>query len=263
MIKNGRCEVRRMKQYFLTDQGKVRQHNEDAGGIFINRDQQELSVVADGMGGHQAGDIASQMVKEFFRDKWQKTRLVSTKVDAEKWLKETVVAANENLFQHAAENPECAGMGTTVIATLYARDFISIAHIGDSRCYRYDGKELKQMTSDHSFVNELVRTGQLSKEDAEFHPRKNVLIKALGTDLVVEPDILTTNWKTEDRLLICSDGLTNKVNDEELKFYLNKETDLNEIGSQLVELANKRGGEDNITLVLSENDQKKAGDSQC
>lgn len=252
-----------MKQYFLTDQGKVRDHNEDAGGIFKNSDQQELSVVADGMGGHQAGDVASKMVKDYLSIKWKLSKEILTSDSAELWLKETIQEANEKIYQYAEGNPACSGMGTTVVVVLFAADFISIAHIGDSRCYRFHDHKLQQITDDHSLVNELVRSGQISREDAAFHPRKNVLIKALGTDQIVEPDILTTKWEPEDRLLVCSDGLTNKVSDDELQSFLNKEVCLDEIGKQLVDLANERGGEDNITLILSEYDQKKAGDQVC
>lgn len=251
-----------MNQYFLTDQGKVRQHNEDAGGVFRNLDQQELSVVADGMGGHRAGDVASKMVKDYLSQKWEKTKQILSRDDAQIWLKEVVIEANEKVFQYAENNPECSGMGTTVIAVMFASDFVAIAHIGDSRCYRFHNHELLQITDDHSLVNELVRTGQISREDAAFHPRKNVLIKALGTDLSVEPDILIAEWEEKDRLLICSDGLTNKISDKELALYLEKEDCLDNIGQELVSLANERGGEDNITLVLSEYDQKKAGETQ-
>ncbi|MCZ0703380.1 protein phosphatase [Natronobacillus azotifigens] len=251
-----------MNQYFLTDQGKVRQHNEDAGGVFRNLDQQELSVVADGMGGHRAGDVASKMVKDYLSQKWEKTKQILSRDDAQTWLKEVVIEANEKVFQYAENNPECSGMGTTVIAVMFASDFVAIAHIGDSRCYRFHNHELLQITDDHSLVNELVRTGQISREDAAFHPRKNVLIKALGTDLSVEPDILIAEWEEKDRLLICSDGLTNKISDKELALYLEKEDCLDIIGQELVSLANERGGEDNITLVLSEYDQKKAGETQ-
>lgn len=251
-----------MNQYFLTDQGKVRQHNEDAGGVFRNLDQQELSVVADGMGGHRAGDVASKMVKDYLSQKWEKTKQILSRDDAQTWLKEVVIEANEKVFQYAENNPECSGMGTTVIAVMFASDFVAIAHIGDSRCYRFHNHELLQITDDHSLVNELVRTGQISREDAAFHPRKNVLIKALGTDLSVEPDILIAEWEEKDRLLICSDGLTNKISDKELALYLEKEDCLDNIGQELVSLANERGGEDNITLVLSEYDQKKAGETQ-
>lgn len=252
-----------MKQYFITDQGKVREHNEDAGGIFYNTENQVLNVVADGMGGHRAGDVASQMVTSYFKDMWQQTSLLKTKEEVEDWLTKSVNDINQKVYQYAQENSECAGMGTTIVAVIFSYDFVSIAHIGDSRCYLYHDQTLRQVTEDHSLVNELVRSGQISKEDAEYHPRKNVLMKALGTDGNATPDVCTEEWLKGDRLLVCSDGLSNKVSDEEFSAYLEKSESLDQIGKQLVDLANERGGEDNITITLSEYELVREGDSSC
>jgi len=249
-----------MNQYYLTDQGKVREHNEDAGGIFRNKDNQQLSVVADGMGGHKAGDVASQMVIDYLSEKWQDTTSLVTKEETEEWLSHSIQEVNQQIYRYAQENVDCAGMGTTIVAVVFAADFISIAHIGDSRCYVYHNQTLRQVTEDHSLVNELVRTGQLSKEDAEYHPRKNVLLKALGTDENIVPDVTTEEWHVSDRLLICSDGLSNKMTDQELEVYLENNVTVEEIAQQLVALANERGGEDNITIVLSEHDESGEGD---
>ncbi|GGM21016.1 serine/threonine phosphatase stp [Paraliobacillus quinghaiensis] len=249
-----------MNQYYLTDQGKVREHNEDIGGVFYNKDNQQLSVVADGMGGHKAGDVASQMVIDYLSEKWKESTFLMTKEETEKWLSHSIQEVNQQVYRYAQENVDYAGMGTTVVAVLFAADFISVAHIGDSRCYLYHNQALRQVTEDHSLVNELVRTGQLSKEDAEYHPRKNVLLKALGTDEEIIPDVNTEEWYLSDRLLICSDGLSNKVTDKELEDFLEKDITLEEISQQLVDLANERGGEDNITVVLSEHDESVEGD---
>ncbi|WP_112180800.1 MULTISPECIES: Stp1/IreP family PP2C-type Ser/Thr phosphatase [Paraliobacillus] len=252
-----------MKQYFITDQGKVREHNEDAGGIFRNAENQVLSVVADGMGGHKAGDVASQMVIHHFQQEWPKTTSLTTKEETEEWLTNSIKDINQKVYDHAQENKECAGMGTTVVAAIFSCDFVSIAHIGDSRCYLYHDQTLRQVTEDHSLVNELVRSGQISKEDAEFHPRKNVLMRALGTDKNAEPDVRSEEWKEKDRILICSDGLSNKVSDKEFNEYLQKDDSLDQIGKQLVNLANDRGGEDNITITLSEYETVREGDPSC
>ncbi|MBM7540527.1 Stp1/IreP family PP2C-type Ser/Thr phosphatase [Amphibacillus cookii] len=252
-----------MKQYFITDQGKVRPHNEDAGGLFKNKADQTLSIVADGMGGHQAGDVASEMVKTYFANVWEATERIATPEEAEAWLKSHILKANTNVFQHAEQNPECRGMGTTVIVVIFMADQLSIAHIGDSRCYRYREDDLTQITDDHSLVNELVRSGQLSKQDAEYHPRKNVLMKALGTNPLVEPDVFSVAWQEGDRLIICSDGLTNKLTDQELKDYLATNESLRDIAKEMVNEANDRGGEDNITLALAEHSEAEEGDATC
>ncbi|SEN61127.1 protein phosphatase [Amphibacillus marinus] len=252
-----------MKRFFVTDQGKVREHNEDAGGIFVNQAGQILSVVADGMGGHQAGEVASKMVKEYFLQEWKKVSQINDSVEAEAWLSEHIKVINGQVFQHAEENIECKGMGTTVIAVIFLDEHLSIAHIGDSRCYRFQDGQLEQVTDDHSFVNELVRSGQLSKEDAELHPRKNVLMRALGTNAFVDADIFSTSWHSGTRLLICSDGLTDKLSDQDLIDQLALTVPLKTIAETMVSLANQRGGEDNITLALLEHEEMKAGDPDC
>lgn len=252
-----------MKQYFITDQGKVREHNEDAGGIFRNRENQVLCVVADGMGGHKAGDVASQMVVHHFQKEWPQTTSFTTKEETEEWLTNSINEINKKVYDHSKTNTECAGMGTTVVAAIFSSNFVSIAHIGDSRCYLYHDHILRQVTEDHSLVNELVRSGQISKEDAAFHPRKNVLMRALGTDESAFPDVRSEEWKEKDRLLICSDGLSNKVTDEEFGAYLEKSDPLEQIGRQLVNLANDRGGEDNITITLSVYESVREGDPSC
>ncbi|MBU5594606.1 Stp1/IreP family PP2C-type Ser/Thr phosphatase [Amphibacillus sp. MSJ-3] len=251
-----------MKQYFLTDQGKVREQNEDAGGLFKNKARQTLSVIADGMGGHKAGDIASKIVRNFFLDQWRENEKITTIEQAEEWLVNRMHLANQKVYQYAEKNADCKGMGTTVIATIFLDDQITIAHIGDSRCYLLN-QHLEQITEDHSLVNALVRTGEISKKEADVHPRKNVLIKALGTDESIDPDVFTIKWGLGDRLLICTDGLSDKVSDLELKERLAKNKPLQEIAEDLVNRANELGGEDNITLALLEYSTSEEGDSSC
>ena len=243
-----------MNAYFLTDQGKVRNHNEDAGGIFTNDDKQILALIADGMGGHNAGDIASEMVIAHMSKAWQKTSYFQYPEDTENWLSQTILEVNNKIFSYADKHEECNGMGTTVVAVICSNDFITIGHIGDSRCYVSNTQGLKQVTEDHSLVNELVRSGQISKADAEYHPRKNVLLKALGTELNVKADIKTIGWDKEDMVLLCSDGLTNKFQDEELLEYIRNEQPLSTKVKQLVDEANTRGGEDNISIAIVEYD---------
>lgn len=196
-----------MNAVFKTDRGKVRQHNEDNGGVFINPEGVRFAIVADGMGGHRAGDVASLMAVEHLSNHWMESKSINTAQDAEIWLSENIGKVNRILFEHARENTECQGMGTTIVAAICTDKFATIANIGDSRCYLNNESGFKQVTEDHSLVNELVRSGQITKEDAEHHPRKNVLLRALGTEPAVELDVMTIIFEEGDILILCSDGL--------------------------------------------------------
>lgn len=252
-----------MKGYFITDQGQVRTVNEDAGGIFYNSKGQLLAMVADGMGGHQAGEVASELAVSYIQESWKETSEINSPVDAEKWLKQVVIKMNTFIYEHSFTKEEYEGMGTTVVISICANDFITIAHIGDSRAYLFADKQFKQLTSDHSLVNELIRTGQISEGDAEQHPRKNVLIRAVGTEPSVQVDIGTISWTPLDCLLLCSDGLTNKISDEELTELFQRFDQLEEMTKELIHLANERGGEDNITLTVVEHTSEEVGDTPC
>ncbi|WP_096202228.1 Stp1/IreP family PP2C-type Ser/Thr phosphatase [Bacillus sp. FJAT-45350] len=239
-----------MQFAFKTDVGQIRPHNEDNGGIFEHENGSILAVVADGMGGHQAGDVASQMTSELLEGRWKSTTSIQTPVEAEKWLYERINEVNQTLYSHAKGNAECEGMGTTLVAAVCTEQFISIGHIGDSRGYLLNDNGYAQKTEDHSLVNELVRTGQISDEEAENHPRKNVLLRALGTETDIKVDVTTINWEEGNYLLLCSDGLSNKISDDEMSELIAKEETIDEKVNQLIKLANKRGGEDNITVAL-------------
>ncbi|WP_164669054.1 Stp1/IreP family PP2C-type Ser/Thr phosphatase [Virgibacillus doumboii] len=251
-----------MKGQFFTDQGQIRNHNEDSGGIAYNQNGQMLAIVADGMGGHQAGDVASQMATSIIQDKWQESNEVTSPEKTETWLLETLNEINTAIFEKSKNKEECLGMGTTVVIAICTNDFVTVSHIGDSRCYLLNENGFKQITEDHSLVNELVRSGQISKDDAEQHPRKNVLLKALGTEESVAADTQSITWETGDKLLLCSDGLTNKVSDEELSQFTRTDQELETTGKELIDLANERGGEDNISLVFVHHDStEKEGES--
>lgn len=250
-----------MNAVFLTDQGKVRLHNEDAGGVFRNLDGSLLAVVADGMGGHRAGDVASEMTLSQLKQAWEDSNGIETADAAEKWLMEQISHVNGILFEHANNYLECDGMGTTIVAAITTKGFATMAHIGDSRGYIYNESGFAQITEDHSLVNELVRTGQISKEDAEHHPRKNVLLRALGTERTVEMDIKTITFEEGDILLLCSDGLSNKVSEKEMVEVLVKESNLGQKADILIHLANEYGGEDNITLAIIEFANSCKGDA--
>ncbi|MDY0405926.1 Stp1/IreP family PP2C-type Ser/Thr phosphatase [Virgibacillus sp. 179-BFC.A HS] len=252
-----------MEGQFMTDTGRVRAHNEDSGGVFKNDTCQQLAIIADGMGGHQAGDVASQMAADILKKKWQAHKEAATPDETEKWLNSVLHEINQEIFAHSLSNEECRGMGTTIVLAVCAPDFVTISHIGDSRCYLYSNGKLNQVTEDHSLVNELVRSGEITKEDAKFHPQKNVVLKALGTEETVKPDIQTLNWEKGDKLLLCSDGLTDKVDDREIAECFASSKSIREIGDYLIRAANERGGEDNISLVIMNHQHMEAGENSC
>ncbi|ASN05816.1 Stp1/IreP family PP2C-type Ser/Thr phosphatase [Virgibacillus necropolis] len=253
-----------MKGQFSTDQGRVRNHNEDAGGLFINNANQYLSLIADGMGGHQAGDVASQMALSIIEKEWLETDEVTNPEEAEQWLKSIIHKVNTKIYEKSISQKECQGMGTTVVMTICTPDFITIAHVGDSRCYMINEKGFSQITEDHSLVNELVRSGQITHEDAEHHPRKNVILKALGTEEVIHPDIRTISWELGNMILLCSDGLSDKVSTSELQSFLENDKSIEETAQDFIALANERGGEDNISLVIVHHESDtKEGEPTC
>lgn len=249
---------------FMTDIGQVRSTNEDAGAIFSNDYGQVLAIVADGMGGHKAGEVASQLAVEIAEEHWLNAQHFVTPVEAENWLKEIINKMNRTIYEKAQNNEALQGMGTTVVLSITAFEFITVAHVGDSRCYLLNEEKIEQITEDHSLVNELIKTGQISAEDAAEHPRKNVLVRALGTEPNVNIDVQTLIWEVDDVMLLCSDGLTNKVTNDEIESHLRTEETLKEQTIQLRNIANERGGEDNITIAIVQNTpQSEVGDLPC
>jgi len=247
---------------FLSDRGKVRQHNEDSVGFFQNN-AGILAIVADGMGGHLAGDVASQMTISTFKTLWEEEPAINGPGEAENWLRQKVAEVNKAVYEHSVSHPECQGMGTTIVTALVTKTYATIGHIGDSRCYLLNNSGFNQVTQDHSLVNELVKSGQISKEDAEHHPRKNVLLRALGTEQNVDLDLKTIEMDDNDLLLLCSDGLSNKVTDDILEKELSQSDDLTKTAHELVQLANDNGGEDNISLIMLKKTAHKLGEDSC
>ncbi|RPF56042.1 Stp1/IreP family PP2C-type Ser/Thr phosphatase [Aquisalibacillus elongatus] len=246
-----------MNACFISDVGKMRKVNEDSGGVFYNESNQMLTVIADGMGGHQAGDIASDLTSKHIQKLWEKTADMTNVDDVKEWLRQTILKTNEYVLSHAENNKECVGMGTTVVATVYLEDDIVVAHVGDSRLYQVNQDSIIQVTEDHSFVQQLVNNGELTEEEAEAHPKKNVLLQALGTETNIKVDVNHVSWKEQDYILSCTDGLSNKLTNEEIHNTLLLEQSLEEKVHHLVSLANEHGGEDNISVVLV---QRKEGD---
>lgn len=253
-----------MNAQFVTDRGQVRPLNEDAGGIFYNQSGQLLAIMADGMGGHQAGDVASTMAVTMFEEEWATVSKQLPPNEAEQWLDETLQSVNQKMYNHSIDIKECEGMGTTVVIVIMTSEFITVAHIGDSRCYTFNGKLFTQVTVDHSLVNELIRSGEISKQDAHHHPRKNVVLRALGTQEAVQADYRTLTIEKNERVLLCTDGLSDKIEDEEIENFMSDSQSIKDIASQMVDLANDRGGEDNISLILIDNGgSTEEGEKTC
>ncbi|MBO4884325.1 MAG: Stp1/IreP family PP2C-type Ser/Thr phosphatase [Clostridia bacterium] len=232
-----------MKVFALTDKGRVRSVNQDA--FYEPRPGETFAVIADGMGGHQAGDVASVMaVEEFTR--WLKCapRL------SEETMRYAVSEANRTVYLKSRADKDKAGMGTTLTALWMDDDSVLLAHIGDSRAYRLRDGELRQMSQDHSLVSELVESGQLTEEEARVHPKRNIITRALGTASRVEPDISRCNRKKGDVWLLCTDGLTNYMSREELQSVLKSRRKWQNKAEELVKKALGRGGSDNVTVLI-------------
>lgn len=237
-----------MQIFSKTDRGRVRTDNQDAYFAGKITDDSVFAVVCDGMGGANAGNVASELavrhISEYvirsYRDGMNMT-------DTEKTLKNAIVSANISLYDKAVNNAELAGMGTTAVAAFVKDGTAVIAHVGDSRIYLVNG-EIKQLTRDHSVVQSLIESGKITPEDAKVHPRKNVITRALGAEENVAVDSDCLNLSNGDTLLLCSDGLTNFLEDKDiLKVFQNN--DISAVAEKLVETANENGGGDNITVV--------------
>jgi len=239
-----------LESFAMTDIGSRRQVNQDyvycsddAVGLLPN-----LYIVADGMGGHKAGDFASRYsVSEFEKEiKEQKARTIIGSMEG------AVRLVNERLLKEAEAEPEYQGMGTTFVAACITQESLYVLNIGDSRLYLLSEKgTIRQITQDHSLVEEKILRGEIERKDAKNHPEKNVITRALGAAEQVVPDFFEVELEAGDYVLLCSDGLTNMVEDINIKeIVLQKDTSLEEKAEKLIDLANENGGKDNISLVL-------------
>lgn len=212
-----------------------------------------LAIVADGMGGHQAGDVASRLAVDAFRAALERhaEREGLSEQEGKMLLRQAISEANETVYAAASQNDRYHNMGTTVVAAMLSGQSAIIGHVGDSRAYRVSKDVMELLTTDHSLVNELLKSGQLSEEEALHHPRRNVLTRAIGTDAQVEIDVRAVAWAAEDTLLLCSDGLTNMVSEEQIFAVLTDEgEELDSKADHLIQQALEAGGDDNVTVVL-------------
>lgn len=237
-----------MEFSYLTDPGKVRDHNEDSVTIVKNDSGEILLAVADGMGGHKGGEIASSIAITHIGKRFLESSSVGTKEDAINFLKEIVSEANMLLYKYTEENPESEGMGTTLVMALLTKKFLLYGNIGDSSGYAIKKGKMHKITNDHTLVNLLVKSGELTEEAAKNHPRKNVLMRALGANMTVEMDVFDVERDVEG-IFLCSDGLTNMLEDEQINLVLNSDLSIDEKLQKLINKANNRGGTDNISVA--------------
>lgn len=236
-----------MIAYSITDIGERRKINQDYVYCCNNQigNLPNLFIVADGMGGHNAGDYASRFCVEYFTDRIRESNHSSPISAIETALKET----NEALLKKAQEQVDYEGMGTTFVVATILDNKMYVANIGDSRLYVI-GKEIRQITEDHSLVEAMVKTGKLDRKEAKQHPNKNIITKALGANTEVEPDFFEVDLEEGDTVLMCSDGLTNMLDDEDIVDIIRAHEDPQAAADALVKTANKNGGIDNISIIL-------------
>lgn len=236
-----------MRAFAMTDVGRAREINQDY--VFISENPvgtlPNLFVVADGMGGHKAGDVAAKFAVETFVSciASQKER-----TDPPRVLQSAIKTANEKLYDKARNNEAFTGMGTTMVAAVIEKDTLYVVNVGDSRLYVM-GEEIIQITRDHSLVEEMVRRGEIKREEARNHPNKNIITRAMGTSPKITADCFEELLGGRT-VLMCSDGLTNMLEDEDIRIIMNQSESLKEAGGRLVAAANENGGVDNITVVL-------------
>ncbi len=242
-----------MKVYTRTDIGRTRSMNQDSFLVSENENGLNLYMLADGMGGYKGGEIASKVaitaVYKYITEKFDE--IPKNRESILELIEKSIEFANSAIYEESEEDEELQNMGTTLDVLLIYKNKIYIGHIGDSRIYRIRKNVMKRVTTDHSYVEKLIQDGEITRDEAYTHPKKNLLIKALGTDEKVEPDIIYTVLNKNDILVMCSDGLTNMLKEEQI---LNIIKENGENSSEvLIDEANNAGGLDNITVVIIEN----------
>ncbi|KRL12945.1 Stp1/IreP family PP2C-type Ser/Thr phosphatase [Schleiferilactobacillus perolens] len=238
-----------MEYAYQSDVGKRREDNQDFAGVFKNEAGALFAVVADGMGGHQGGDVASEMAVSHLGHDFSQTDLHSVE-DVVKWLIYDLQRENDKILAVSDHYADLRGMGTTFVAVIVVDNQYIVANIGDSRCYRYAHGTLEQLTEDHSLVNELLKHGEISPEEAAHHPQKNVITRTLGVSSDADADVTVFDFGPDEYLLLCSDGLTNMVSDADIQEVLATQSALEDKCAQLIDWANDAGGLDNITVLI-------------
>ena len=244
-----------MRSFYLTDVGKVREHNEDSVIILKNHTNEYLLAVADGMGGHRAGEVASSLAITYLANHFQETFYNLTKEEAIAWINNSIDEINKEIFKYEKGHPESTGMGTTLVLCIYTKNYLLFGNVGDSSGFVLKNNKLKKVTIDHSLVNLLVEAGELSEDEAKNHPQKNVLMKALGASLEIEADIFECSTDI-DGILLASDGLTNMLEISKIEDVMNSSEEIEEKIVNLIQKANNNGGNDNISVAYLEKDKE-------
>jgi serine/threonine protein phosphatase PrpC len=239
-----------IKTAYASSIGRVRKSNQDFVETFKNKAQVTLAIVCDGMGGHQGGDVASSMAVSHLGHNFISTDFDNSEI-AKKWIEVQLNSENETIIKTADHFNDLNGMGTTIVlAFVFANDSL-IVHLGDSRAYFYSNGDFKQVTEDHSLVNELVKLGQITKEQAKTHPQKNIITQALGVSSTINPEFTHLELSADDIILLCTDGLTNSLSDPQIQQILaTRDLSLGKRCKKLINEANRLGGGDNITVCL-------------
>ena len=237
-----------MQTFYFTDPGKVRSHNED-NVIILNKNHKEFVLaIADGMGGHRAGEIASKITIDHIIDSFNKMETFGSKKNAIEWLRTTTNEINDKIFDYANNHQESKGLGTTLVIAIKTENYILYGNIGDSSGFVMKNDILHKVTKDHTYVNMLVNSGKLTEEAAKTHPGRNLLTRALGANNPIEMDIFDIDTSVKG-LFLCSDGLTNMLTNEQIEKILNSNLSIEEVVIKLIKKANSRGGNDNISIA--------------
>ena len=237
-----------METFYLTDTGIVRDHNEDSVIIIKNSDDAILMAVADGMGGHRAGEVASSIAISCLSARFRESFFKMKKASAVEWIKDCYDEINSRIFKYTEENPESAGMGTTLVMAIITKEYILFGNTGDSSGFIMKDKKLRKVTYDHKYVNCLIERGEITKEEAINHPKRNILMHALGISDPIKVDAFDCSMDV-DEILLCSDGLTTMLSEEQIEKVLLEDLTIEEKVVKLIKKANNRGGNDNISVA--------------
>jgi len=231
--------------------GMIREINEDFCNAIMGSSLMTAAfIIADGMGGHSAGEIASKMAVEYISKKIKENEKNFTKDNISQYLQNIIKKVNDIIYEKSNAPGPFSGMGTTLIIAIFISDNLYMGHVGDSRIYVIRDEKIEQLTTDHSYVEELVKNGSLSRVEAEKHPKKNIITRAIGCFEDVEADICTYNIQKDDIFILCTDGLTNMLADDKILDIIKKDNDPQTSCVELIEQANRNGGDDNITVVI-------------
>ncbi len=238
-----------MKFDAMSDKGRVRENNEDS--YFIPNDENfPLFIVADGIGGHKSGEIASNMTVDIIKNNLKTVDEYESITDLEDDFIKAISLANNEVYNKSIQDTELSGMGTTLTLIYFYKDSVLIGHVGDSRTYVVSEDRIQQLTEDDTFVNKLVELGEITPIEAANHPKRNIITNAIGTDTRIDISLIQYNYAVDEYLLICTDGLTDMVTNNEILKIVNEYKDPTSIKEQLIKSALDAGGKDNITFII-------------